>query len=101
MQLQQRLAPREIKAQNALEGTMFINGKEAKVLFDTGMIGANLISARFVTTYSRALGKCWTVVQDGPERSWSTEGVCGPRGPPGPLRSILIHSLQSFTENVD
>jgi len=30
---------------------MFINGKEAKVLFDTGMIGANLISAAFVTTY--------------------------------------------------
>jgi len=30
---------------------MFINGKEAKVLFDTGTIGANLISAAFVTTH--------------------------------------------------
>ena len=29
---------------------MFINGKEANVLFDTGTIGANLISAAFVTT---------------------------------------------------
>ena len=30
---------------------MFINGKEARVLFDTGIIGANLISAAFVTTH--------------------------------------------------
>jgi len=30
---------------------MFINGKEAKVLFDKGTIGANLISAVFVTTH--------------------------------------------------
>jgi len=30
---------------------MFINGKEAKVLFDTGTIGASLISATFVTTH--------------------------------------------------
>ena len=30
---------------------MFINGKEAKVLFDTGTIGASLISAPFVTTH--------------------------------------------------
>ena len=30
---------------------MFINGKEARVLFDTGTIGANLISAAFVTTH--------------------------------------------------
>ena len=43
--------PRTIKAHNALEETMFINGKEARVLFDTGMIGANLISAAFVTTH--------------------------------------------------
>ena len=38
-------------------------------------------------------GKCRRVVQGGPERSWSTKGVCGPRGPPGPLRSILIHTF--------
>jgi predicted aspartyl protease len=38
-------------AHQALEGTMFINGKEARVLFDTGTIGANLISATFVTTH--------------------------------------------------
>jgi len=30
---------------------MFINGKKAKVLFDTGTIEANLISAAFVTTH--------------------------------------------------
>jgi len=43
--------PTTIKAQNAPEGTVFINGKEGKVLFDTGTIGANLISAAFVTTH--------------------------------------------------
>ena len=43
--------PTTIKAHHALEGTMFINGKEAKVLFDTGTIGASLISAAFVTTH--------------------------------------------------
>ena len=43
--------PRTIKAHHALEETMFINGKEARVLFDTGTIGANLISAAFVTTH--------------------------------------------------
>jgi len=43
--------PTTIKALLALEGTMFINGKEAKVLFDTGTIGASLISAAFVTTH--------------------------------------------------
>jgi len=30
---------------------MFINGKKAKVFFDTGTIGANPISAAFVTTH--------------------------------------------------
>ena len=44
--------PRTIKAHHALEGTMFINGKEARVLFDIGTIGANLISATFVTTHT-------------------------------------------------
>ena len=43
--------PATIKAHHALEGTMFINGKEARVLFDTGTIEANLISAVFVTTH--------------------------------------------------
>jgi len=43
--------PTTIKAHHALEGTMFINGKEAKVLFDTGTIGANLNSAAFATTH--------------------------------------------------
>jgi len=43
--------PTTIKAHHALEGTMFINGKETKVLFDTGTIGASLISAAFVTTH--------------------------------------------------
>jgi len=43
--------PTRIKALHALEGTMFINGKEVKVLFDTATIGANLISAAFVITH--------------------------------------------------
>jgi len=37
------------------------------------------------------------MVQGGPERSWSTKGGHGPRGPPGPLRSALIHTLGNFT----
>jgi len=43
--------PTTMKAHYALEGTMFINGKEAKALFDTQTIGANLISAAIVTTH--------------------------------------------------
>jgi len=43
--------PPTIKAHYVLEGTMCINRKEAKVLFDTGTIGANRISAAFVTTH--------------------------------------------------
>jgi len=43
--------PTTIKRHHALEATMFINGKEAKVLFDTGTIGASLSSAAFVTTH--------------------------------------------------
>jgi len=43
--------PTTIKALLVFEGTMFINRKEAKVLFDTGTIGARLISAAFVTTH--------------------------------------------------
>ena len=40
-----------------------------------------------------ASGKCRSVVQGGPERSWSTKGGCGPRCPSGPLRSIVIHTF--------
>jgi len=40
-----------IKTHHALEGTMFINGREAKVLFDTETRGANLISTAFGTTH--------------------------------------------------
>jgi len=36
------------------------------------------------------------VVHGGPERSWSTKGGCGPHGPTGPLRSILIHTFLKF-----
>jgi len=43
--------PTTIKAHHALEGTMFINGKEGRGLFGRGMIGTNLISAAFVTTH--------------------------------------------------
>ena len=43
--------PTTIKAHHALEGTMLINGKEARVLFDTGIIEASLISTVFVTTH--------------------------------------------------
>ena len=43
--------PATIKVHHTLKGTMFINGKVARVLFDTGTIGANLISAAFVTTH--------------------------------------------------
>jgi len=43
--------PTTIKAHPALEGTIFINGKEAKVMFDPGTIGSNLISATFITTH--------------------------------------------------
>jgi len=38
-----------IQAHYTLEGTMLFNEKEAKVLFDTETIGANLMSAGFLT----------------------------------------------------
>ena len=40
-----------------------------------------------------ASGKCRSMVHGGPERSWSTKGGCDTRGPPGPIRSILIHTF--------
>ena len=43
--------PRTIKAHHALEETMFINGKEASVLFDRRMIEANQISVGFFATH--------------------------------------------------
>ena len=46
-------------------------------------------------------GKCRSMVQGGPERSWSTKGGHGPRGPPSPLWSPMIHTFGKFTENVD
>jgi len=39
-----------MEAHHVLEGSIFIIGKGAKVQFDTGTIGANLISAAIVTT---------------------------------------------------
>jgi hypothetical protein len=43
--------PANIKPHSSLEGTILLNGKEARVLFDTGTIGANIISTHFVTTH--------------------------------------------------
>jgi len=43
--------PTTIKAHHIFKDTMFINGKDAKVPFDTRTIEANLISAAFVTTH--------------------------------------------------
>ena len=56
----------------------------------------SLLSAAFGTS-----GKCRRVVHGGPEPSWSTKGGRGPHGPPGPLRSALIHTFSKFTQNVD
>jgi len=55
-----------------------------------------------ILVYARVeSGKCRSMVQGGPEHSWSTKGGRGPRGPPGALRSALIHTFGNFTENVD
>lgn len=43
--------PKTIKAHYALQGTMFINGNQLRVLFYTGTIGANPISVLFITTH--------------------------------------------------
>ena len=40
-----------IKPSTALEGRIRIAGQEARVLFDTGAIGRDIISATFVLTY--------------------------------------------------
>jgi len=39
------------ESKKALEGTIKINGHNARVLFDTGTIGENILSAAFVTTH--------------------------------------------------
>jgi len=39
------------KAKKALEGTIRINGRDARVLLDTGTIGEDILSAAFVTTH--------------------------------------------------
>jgi len=39
------------KAKKALEGTIRINGYDAKVLFDTGTIGEDILNAAFITTH--------------------------------------------------
>ena len=41
------------------------------------------------------------MVQGGPEPSWSTKGGRGPRGPPDPLPSILIHTFSNLYKNGD
>jgi len=60
-----------------------------------------LVRERVIVIDRGTSGICRRVVQGGPERSWSTKGGHGPRGPPGPLRSTLIHTFGNFTENVD
>jgi len=49
-----------------------------------------------ISENERSSGKCRSVVQGGHERSWSTKGGRGPHGPPGPLRSTLIHHESHF-----
>ena len=53
------------------------------------------------TDLGEASGKCRSMVQRGPEGSWSTTGGRGLRGPPDPLRSILIPTFSNFDKNVD
>jgi len=43
--------PANIKPHGSLERMIHLNGKETKVLFDTGTIGANIVSAHFVSTH--------------------------------------------------
>jgi len=47
-----KTAPSTAKAKKALEGTIRINGHDTRVLFDTGTIGEDILSAAFVTTHS-------------------------------------------------
>ena len=47
----QTTRPANIKPHGSLEGMIHLNGKEVKVLFDTGTIGAHIVSAHFVTPH--------------------------------------------------
>jgi len=49
--LSAKIAPSTAKTKKALEGTIRINSHNARVLFDTGTIGEDILSAAFVTTY--------------------------------------------------
>jgi len=40
-----------LKPHSSLEGMIYLNGKEAQILFDIGTIGVNIVSAIFVVTY--------------------------------------------------
>jgi len=46
-----RTALSTAKAKKALEGMIRINGHDARVLFDTGTSGEDILSAAFVTTH--------------------------------------------------
>jgi len=46
-----KTAPSTTKAKKALEGTIKINGHDARVLFNTGTIGEDILRAAFVTTH--------------------------------------------------
>jgi len=43
--------PANIKSHGSLEGMIQLNGNKVKVLFDNGMIGANIVIAHGVTTH--------------------------------------------------
>jgi len=47
----QTTRPANLKPHGSLEGTIHLTGKEAKVLFDTGTIGANIVRPHVVTTH--------------------------------------------------
>jgi len=46
----QATRPANINPHCSLAGIIHLTGKEAKILFDTGMIEANIVSDHFVTT---------------------------------------------------
>ena len=46
-----KTAPSTAKAKKASEGMIRINGHDARVLFDIGTIGEDILSAAFVTTH--------------------------------------------------
>jgi len=46
-----KTAPSTAKAKKNLEGTIRINGHDARVLFNTGPIGEDILSAAFITPH--------------------------------------------------